>query len=240
MHHHYRFYSNHTVVDTTAQTQPLFDKQNIISINDESGVILALHSTEKQLNTYSTARKRWFSIDLTNINDIIAEGITTALSGLVAPHKQLKHYKSKVDLTWSHGSHPFSPFGSLNSGPSAVISTAVQRSIIASRSHSALHKAGMLTSRTTSQIRDVINVMKVVVTNLISPNATSPSNETELNLYKNELKQILPQQLGMSLTHLRTYSLTHLLTYTLTHLLTCLLTYSLTRSLTYSLTYSIS
>lgn len=201
------------MVDTDAQTQPLFDKQNIISINDESGIILTLHSTEKKLNTYSAVSKKWFNIDLTNINDIIAEGVTTAISGLVAPHKQLKHHKNKVDLTWTHGSHPFSPFGSLSNTPSTTImSTAVQRSIIASRSHSALHKAGMLVSRTASQIRDVINVMKVVVTNLMLSNETSNFNVTDLSLYKTELKKILPQQLGnaytTSLAH-PLYSVTH-------------------------------
>jgi hypothetical protein len=52
--------------------------------------------------------------DMTDIHRSIAEGLTLALTGMNSPMKQLLQAHHTVDLTWTHGSHPFAPFGTFN------------------------------------------------------------------------------------------------------------------------------
>lgn len=63
------------------------------------------------------------SASLADINSGIATGLTEALTGLKPPHLQLISGQGRgqrrpvIDLTWTHGSHPFPPFSYLHAPP---------------------------------------------------------------------------------------------------------------------------
>ena len=77
---------------------------------------------------------------MTDVDSLIAEGLTRALTGLNAPYAQLQESKDTLDLTWTHGAHPFYPFGYLppEAKPDThhgVLAAASRRTILASRCH---------------------------------------------------------------------------------------------------------
>jgi hypothetical protein len=92
-------------------------------------------------------------MDLTDVDSLIAEGLTRALTGFAAPHTQLQESKDIVDLTWTHGVHPFRPFGKLpaeGSDPDAAraITRAARRTMLVARAHHVMKRAHDISERT--------------------------------------------------------------------------------------------
>jgi hypothetical protein len=106
--------------------QPLFDGVDQVTVVDNT--VLAMyshnnHNGNEQENgnqndsrgggviVYSPTSGQGREVDLSDINAVIAAGLSTALTGLRAPHIRTSTSQSRVDATWTHGVHPFAPFG---------------------------------------------------------------------------------------------------------------------------------
>ena len=129
--------------------QPLFDKDSLIAVDSDSSSVLVLHSSEGSVNTFSPHTKSWRGTDLSDLDSLIAEGLTKALTGFSAPHKQ-REGTDLVDVTWTHGMHPFSPFGHLSYEPEAyhsLFSTSIRRGILIARAHRLMQRAISISHR---------------------------------------------------------------------------------------------
>jgi hypothetical protein len=127
--------------------QPLLDKDTPVAVDTDSSSVLVVHASAGFVATFSPYTRRWRDdVDLTDVDSLIAEGLTRALTGLNAPHAQLQEAKDTVDITWTHGAHPFHPFGYLppeakSDSHHGVLAGASRRSILISRSHRAMQRA---------------------------------------------------------------------------------------------------
>lgn len=103
---------------TALPVMPLLDGTKHAAVVDDS--VLILHTVERvqsrSISGHSGEREEAY-----DLNSAIASGLTTALTGLKAPHLQLhghsKQSRSIIDLTWTHGNHPFPPFSYLHRLP---------------------------------------------------------------------------------------------------------------------------
>ena len=123
--------------------QPLFDKDSFIAVDSDSSAVLVLHSSEDSVNTFSPHTRTWRGTSLTDLDSLIAEGLTKALTGFSAPHKQ-REGSDMVDVTWTHGMHPFNPFGHLSYEPEtyhSLFSTSIKRGILIARAHRLMQRA---------------------------------------------------------------------------------------------------
>ena len=134
--------------------QPLFNKNEAIAIDSDSSSVLVLHTSESVVSTFSPHTKSWKESDLTDLDSLIAEGLTRALTGFTAPHAQLSEPFDIIDLTWTHGPHPFSPFGHLSStsldSEHSIFSTSIRRSILIARAHRAMQRSISVSHRATA------------------------------------------------------------------------------------------
>lgn len=123
--------------------QPLFDRDSLVAVDSDSSAVLVLHSSEGHVNTFSPHTKTWRETDLSDLDSLIAEGLTKALTGFSAPHKQ-REGTDLVDVTWTHGMHPFSPYGHLSYEPEtyhSLFSTSIRRGILIARAHKLMQRA---------------------------------------------------------------------------------------------------
>ena len=133
--------------------QPLLDKDTPVAVDTDSSSVIVVHSSAGFVSTFSPYTRNWRDdVDLTDVDSLVAEGLTRALTGLNAPHAQLQDAKDTLDITWTHGSHPFHPFGYLppeakSDSHHGVLAGASRRSILISRSHRALQRAGAVLGR---------------------------------------------------------------------------------------------
>ena len=129
--------------------QPLFNKDSTIAVDSDSSSVLVLHSTHPKVSTFSPHTKSWKEIGLSDLDSLIAEGLTRALTGFNAPHAQLEKV-DVVDLTFTHGTHPFGPFGQLPYEPSkyhSIFSTSIQRGTLIARAHRVMQRAISISHR---------------------------------------------------------------------------------------------
>ena len=134
--------------------QPLFNKNEAIAIDSDSSSVLVLHTTEPVVSTFSPHTKSWRENNLSDLDSLIAEGLTRALTGFNAPHAQLSESFDIIDLTWTHGPHPFAPFGHLSSTAAdsehSIFSTSIRRSILIARAHRAMQRSISVSHRATA------------------------------------------------------------------------------------------
>ena len=108
---------------------PLLDGLHHVVVTDDC--VLILHSSEPVRSRSVRRRRRWGERqEAYDLDSAVAAGLTEALTGLRAPHlQQLPSTAGKaegrgkagrralVDLTWTHGNHPFAPFSVLHASP---------------------------------------------------------------------------------------------------------------------------
>ena len=129
--------------------QPLFNKDEAIAVDSDSSSVLVLHSSSPTVSTFSPHTKSWRENNLSDLDSLIAEGLTRALTGFNSPHTQLES-SDILDLTWTHGMHPFSPYGKLSNAPDqqhSLLSTSIQRGILISKAHRAMQRAISISHR---------------------------------------------------------------------------------------------
>jgi hypothetical protein len=129
--------------------QPLFNKDSPIAVDSDSSSVLVLHSTHHKVSTFSPHTKTWKQVVLSDLDSLIAEGLTRALTGFNAPHAQLEK-ADVVDLTFTHGTHPFGPFGQLPYEPAqyhSIFSTSIQRGTLIARAHRVMQRAISISHR---------------------------------------------------------------------------------------------
>lgn len=131
--------------------QPLFNKDDAIAVDSDSSSVLILHSSEPIVSTFSPHTKSWRENDLSDLDSLIAEGLTRALTGFHSPHAQMSQTLDIIDLTWTHGPHPFSPFGHLSStsptSEHSVLSTSIRRGIAIARAHRVMQRSISVSQR---------------------------------------------------------------------------------------------
>eukprot|EP01041_Mallomonas_annulata_P011954 gene11954-25041_t len=161
--------------------QPLLDKHAEVAVRDN--VVIALHAsssaassntntnTDTILSYYSPSAHQRIRRNLSAIatsssssssdaNSLIAQGLATALTGLTAPHLQRLATHDIIDLTWTHGDHPFPPFGKLNDRPfSGVVTWAGKRACVVSRLQLVMDKATAVTHQASSFLDKVLTTM---------------------------------------------------------------------------------
>lgn len=106
---------------------PLLDGLHHVVVTDDC--VLILHSSEPVRSRSVRRRRRWGERqEAYDLDSAVAAGLTEALTGLRAPHLQLAAAgkgrgrgtagrRGLVDLTWTHGNHPFAPFSFLHASP---------------------------------------------------------------------------------------------------------------------------
>ena len=134
---------------SNSAVQPLFDKDSLIAIDEETNAILILHADEKSVSTFSPHTEKWREIDITDVDSRIAEGLTRALTGFNAPHTQQQR-SDVIDLTWTHGMHPYHPYGSLPFQAETLhtlFTTSIRRGVIIARAHRLMQRAISISHR---------------------------------------------------------------------------------------------
>lgn len=142
----------HPTARSDVPLQPLFDKDQAIAVDSDSSSVLILHSTETTVNTFSPHTKSWRDSNLSDMDSLIAEGLTRALTGFNAPHTQLES-SDILDLTWTHGIHPFAPFGTIPTVGDmrhSIFSTSIRRGIAIARAHRVMQRAISVSHRALS------------------------------------------------------------------------------------------
>jgi hypothetical protein len=108
--------------------QPLFDRvdrvtvvENTVLVMHSSGVYSGddtKHHASKEVLAYSPLSGDWRKFDLSNLNALIASGLSRGLTGMTAPHIRPSRCLSsklpranRIDVTWTHGVHPFQSYG---------------------------------------------------------------------------------------------------------------------------------
>lgn len=170
--------------------QPLLNKDSIVSIDKDSTLSVVLHSTLSNVSIYSSNLKKWVQTKkLSNINDVISEGLSKVLTGLSSPQVQLKDTRNVIDLTWTHGLHPFNPYGSLSSindndvdvdDDNNILSWAGRRGNIITRVHSICHTAGITSRKTLQFINNLITSISIVKGNLSPEDQLLGNNNNKL------------------------------------------------------------
>ena len=180
--------------------QPLLNRDSAIAIDEDSAAVIVLHSSIPRVSIYSPHIHYWKLEDMSDVNALIAEGITRALTGLNAPHNQLLESRSVVDLTWTHGTHPFNPFGKLLHEAVAqpqslhgVIAAASRRSILVSRAHRLMQQALNLIHRSEALQREITDVIQYTDSLAIGTGYDSLTSKGTLQMSPGEIAmKIIP------------------------------------------------
>jgi len=202
--------------DNDIPVQPLLDKSDVITVSDHQSAIV-LHSSKELVHTYSYSGRTKRVTNITDINALVAEALTTTLTGVRGPHMQTYDTKNTIDLTWTHGSHPFYPFGTFidsSSGSSNLLSWTARRGTVAARAHAALHKAGAIIRAVNHQVAEVVSALMIISPGpTTDPKATtattSSTTSTPLGTFKysKEILNKLPSSLARHLVSIETRSL---------------------------------
>lgn len=154
--------------------QPLLDRDFNVVTSDN--VVVALHATLEEVYSYSSVTQTWRPADLTGVTALVAEGLSAVLSGARSPHSQSLASLDMVDLTWTHGQHPFAPFGDIasilpNSGDlrkesksgslaplSNVVTWTSRRSILISRTLTAIRRYIGIITDTSEFLNTVVEI----------------------------------------------------------------------------------
>jgi uncharacterized protein YqkB len=167
--------------DNNVKFQPLLNKESIVSIDKDSTLSVVLHSTLPNISIYSSNLKKWVQTKkLSNINDVISEGLSKVLTGLSAPQIHLKDSRNIIDTTWTHGIHPFGPYGSLSTLNNKddidkdidinddgddyedILSWAARRGNLVTRVHSICHTAGITSRKSLKFINNLITSVSIL------------------------------------------------------------------------------
>ena len=123
--------------------QPLLDENSEVAV--KGNTVVVLHASDEIVSTYSQHGGKWMDTNLSDVNSRIAAGLGTALTGLKPPHLQQWNERDLIDLTWTHGDHPFPPFGELDGrNTSLQLSWASRRGTISSRIYTILAYANII------------------------------------------------------------------------------------------------
>ncbi|CAM9102491.1 unnamed protein product [Choristocarpus tenellus] len=125
-------------VQSMGRPAHLFDNDQVFAAQEGGGVVLVLQAETSTLVPFfeesGNGAMDMIEINLEDATSGVVAGLLTALHGLAPPHEWWSpgSEKMSLDFTWSHGYHPFAPFGFVKGLPGALFVDIAHRNAVAS------------------------------------------------------------------------------------------------------------